>query len=53
MPYGSHECLALLVPSVWLLFAAFYLHIREEHAAFVRFATIRDSQKSEGGSYRE
>jgi hypothetical protein len=52
VPVYAHLCLALLVPSLALLVAAIYLDIRRGHAAFVALAGIRESQKSEGGSYR-
>jgi hypothetical protein len=52
MPAYAHLCLALLVPSAGLIAAAIYLDIRRGHAAFVRLAGVRESQKSEGGSHR-
>jgi hypothetical protein len=52
MPAYAHLCLALLVPSAGLIAAAIYLDIRRGHAAAIARAGIRESQKSEGGSYR-
>jgi hypothetical protein len=53
MPAYAHLCLALLVPSLlFLCWGLVLIHIRRGHAAFVALAGIRESQKSEGGSYR-